>query len=751
MAGLIKAVTDAALLHYGYTRSGPNAPEGPDDTPPPVPGPENLYTVWSRRASPSLGLPPHKDQRQLLHSYRSWVYSCVRAISFRVASLPLDLVLYDSGDSTADVKQTTLLDHPFLDMMWRPNPFTSRLELWLTTLNHLDLSGNAYWLVLCDKMGIPREIWPLYPQYMRPIPHPTNMLAGYVYWTQASPPIRFELDNPEYRIVHFKYPNPMNPYFGMGPLEAQAYAYDLDLYTEVYQRNFFQHGARPDFFLETEQKIDKTTAAWTLELWDEHHKGPANMWKPAILGHGMKAHTLNINNRDMQFALLAEYSMEKIIAAYGVPKAKLGLVADANRANAEAADLTFNSEAIMPRLMLIEERIENDILPLYPGQSKRLWLGADFENPVPADREAERADRELELKYGVTFINEDRVERGKNPVAWGSVPILPSTMSPLGSAPPPGASPAPEPAPAPTPPETPPEEEPTPGETEAMRTSLWESFIARTLPQEEAMAAPIIRHMKQQEREVLDRLETRGKALLAYFGGWSAKKVRAHLQRDPALVDAVLFTVGDEAPKLLELIKGHIRDAVDAAGLAAVAEVGVGVWDLQDPAVLTWLEAHGLQAARGITETTRELLRETLIEGVAAGEGTEDLVLRIKAIYDNATTARVRNIARTEVNTASTWGTLQGYQQSGVVEESEWLSARDERVRETHRKADGQRAPLGGNFHVGAGHGPGPGHIGLAEEDCNCRCTLIAVLKGKSARQGAVARLLERALAALAA
>ncbi len=66
-----------------------------------MPGPENMYTVWSRRASPTLGLPPHKDQRQLLHSYRSWVYSCIRTISFRVASLPLDLVLYDRETDAA--------------------------------------------------------------------------------------------------------------------------------------------------------------------------------------------------------------------------------------------------------------------------------------------------------------------------------------------------------------------------------------------------------------------------------------------------------------------------------------------------------------------------------------------------------------------------------------------------------------------------------------------------------------------------
>ena len=766
MSGLIKAVTNAALAYYGY-RQQPE--EAPVEAPPPANMPEELFTYWARRSSDILGLPPRKLPQELLRSYRSWVYSCVRAISFRVASVQHDLVLNARESDAADVVKTTILDHPYLDMMWKPNPFSSHMELWLTTMNHLDLTGNAYWLVLMDKLGVPREIWPLYPQFMRIVAHPTEMIKDYVYNATIGVPIRFELDNPEYKIIHFKYPNPLSPYYGMGPLEAQAYAYDIDLYTEVYQRSFFQDGARPDFVLETDSKITKQEAELTLAMWDEHHRGPAKTWRPAILGSGMKARPLTVSNRDLAFAALAEWSADKIFAAYGVPRGKLGLLTELSRANADAADLTFNREAILPRLTLITERIDNDLLPLYPGQTKELWLGIEFENPVPADREAAREDLELDLKYGVTYINEVREGRGDEKVEWGDKPILPATWAPLGSALP--ALPAPAPPtgdkPKPAPPPEPVSHEQTAEEIEVYRTALWGSYVARTEPQEHAFIPDLNRHFTAQEAIVLANLEEKYKAIDAYFSGWSAKKVRAHLQRQSGMVDAILFDPEGEQKKLVPIMTDHVQAAVDEAGLHAIEEIGVGVWDLQDPAVLTWIENHCLEASQIITGTTRDALGATLLEGVTAGETMPDLVKRIKDVYQVATTARANTIARTEVNTAASWGTIQAYKQSGVVSMKEWLSSRDQRCRPTHGPpdgADGQRVGLNENFKVGEGSGPAPGHINLPEESINCRCTLIAVLAGsKSAHPtngdaasatsmlGFMARLLERAISALTA
>src|SRR6266550_2241813 len=54
-----------------------------------------------------------------------------------------------------------------------------------------------------------------------------------------------------------------------------------------------------------------------------------------------------------------------------------------NRANAEAADVTFARDKIVPRLERFKEALNNDFLPLFGATA--MGLEFDYDNPVPAD------------------------------------------------------------------------------------------------------------------------------------------------------------------------------------------------------------------------------------------------------------------------------------------------------------------------------------------------------------------------------
>ena len=77
---------------------------------------------------------------------------------------------------------------------------------------------------------------------------------------------------------------------------------------------------------------------------------------------------------------------------------------------------------------------------------------------------------------------------------------------------------------------------------------------------------------------------------------------------------------------------------------------------------------------------------------------------------------------------ASNGGTIESYKQSGVVRGKQWLATLDNRVRESHADAHGDIVGLDEDFEVGEGSGPAPGQMGVAGEDINCRCTVMAVL-----------------------
>jgi len=57
----------------------------------------------------------------------------------------------------------------------------------------------------------------------------------------------------------------------------------------------------------------------------------------------------------------------------------------------------------------------------------------------------------------------------------------------------------------------------------------------------------------------------------------------------------------------------------------------------------------------------------------------------------------------------------------------EWMATKDGRTRDTHKALDGQRADDDGYFYSGEHKTKYPGGFGVAKEDINCRCTLVAV------------------------
>ncbi len=95
---------------------------------------------------------------------------------------------------------------------------------------------------------------------------------------------------------------------------------------------------------------------------------------------------------------------------------------------------------------------------------------------------------------------------------------------------------------------------------------------------------------------------------------------------------------------------------------------------------------------------------------------------------------RSRTIARTESTKAVNMATDQAYQTAaanGINIRKEWLSSRDDKVRETHVELDGQTVGVNEDFVVKStgASGPSPAAFGEASEDINCRCTIIAVVE----------------------
>lgn len=151
-----------------------------------------------------------------------------------------------------------------------------------------------------------------------------------------------------------------------------------------------------------------------------------------------------------------------------------------------------------------------------------------------------------------------------------------------------------------------------------------------------------------------------------------------------------------------------------------------------------WLKAHTIKFAREVQQSTQEAVIRILSNAVGEGKGIPDMAEQLRALPE-FNWNRARLVARTETISAANAGTLDGYRQSKVVIGHEWMCANNERSRDTHKAADGQRKPLNEPFIVGGYKLMHPGDSSLgapAKEVCNCRCSTKAILAGEEIQKG---------------
>ena len=358
------------------------------------------------------------DPAEQVRHYKHWVYAAVQAIAFHVAGTQLALYARTPGG----VEEID--EHPFTSLMERVNPFHTRFWLWAETMTFLELTGNAYWYVARNRLGAPAEIWLAHSQYMRVVPDRREFIQGYVY-SRGGEKVTFRRDE----VIHLKYPNPTNPYYGRGPLQAAAAAVDAHEFMKRAEWHGFRNGIFPSLALESDQELTDEAIERLRAMFERKYASPERAGRPLILERGLRAKPISLAPREMDFLRSERMTRDEILGIFRVPAAVVGLSEDVNKSVADAMGLIFAKYCIAPKLRLIEDQLNQDLLPQFDPR-----LFCRFEDVVPEDREQRRADMEANLRNGVTTINEERRRLGYESVSWGNRPYLPASLGPVGEA-----------------------------------------------------------------------------------------------------------------------------------------------------------------------------------------------------------------------------------------------------------------------------------------------------------------------------
>ena len=349
------------------------------------------------------------DPTEQLRHFTSWVYAAVNAIAQEVARSRPQLCRC-VGPSELDLEPLPET-HPLARLLACPNPWLTPWELWYLTTLYLELTGNCYWHV-APRRGTaePGELWVVPSPWVRVLPDPAAFVAGYEVTPPGGSPTVFAADE----IVHLKYPNPLDPYTGLSPLQANALTVDANVELQRSRFQTFQVGQRPGIVLRTDQTLTEPTVRRLEEKLQSRFAGRENWHRPLVLEQGLSASPWTLTPAEMDYLNSSRLTRDEIFAVYRVPAPVAGIVEHVGLGSDiwHGARVMFREVTIQPKLELIGQALTRDLGRRYgPGVVVR------FPETTPRNPADRRADDQLDAKLGLRTYNEIRRARGLEPYA----------------------------------------------------------------------------------------------------------------------------------------------------------------------------------------------------------------------------------------------------------------------------------------------------------------------------------------------
>ncbi|MDA5194937.1 phage portal protein [Govanella unica] len=313
-----------------------------------------------------------------------------------------------------------LRGHPLLDLLARPNPAMSGLDLMESLYAYLNIAGDAYLEMVPGANGRPGELYVLRPDRMTILPGANGWPRAYRY--EAGGRVHeFEVDGltGESRILHVKYFHPLDDLYGMSPLEAAAYGIDIHNAASQWNKALFDNAARPSGALVYDNKDGATLSEGQFERLKadlaETYQGARNAGRPLLLEGGLSWQPMAFSPQDMEFAEGKNMAAREIALAFGVPPLLLNIPGDNTYNNYQEANRALWRLTLLPLMEKMTAALNHWLTPQF---GRDLWLDFDRDSITALQSERTASWERLAGAHFLT-INEKRLAAGLEPVADG--------------------------------------------------------------------------------------------------------------------------------------------------------------------------------------------------------------------------------------------------------------------------------------------------------------------------------------------
>lgn len=352
------------------------------------------------------------------------VYSCIHLKQKAVAGIPVQ-VLQIATDGTKKVLKDPR-KNPLVSLIQRPNPDESWPMFIEHILGDLDHAGDAY----IERVGPekyektrPRELHLLPPGQMRIIRGDARQpISGYKWGGQV--------DFKPWQVLHLKYYNPRDYFYGLSPISACANAIDQNNAAAKWNYSLFKNAGRPSGILTLSEEVigESSMDDITKEL-GKHYIGQENAGQVIVLPSDTKWTTTSFSPLDMDFRNMTTENTRKIASVFGVPAQLIGDETNRNYSNFSESRQAFYKETILPTMDWLMEELTNWLAPLYGGNYQIAYDQTAIE-AISEDTHA-LYDRILRaVAGGILTPNEGRSVLGYPLVKGGDERLIPWNLAP---------------------------------------------------------------------------------------------------------------------------------------------------------------------------------------------------------------------------------------------------------------------------------------------------------------------------------
>jgi HK97 family phage portal protein len=303
------------------------------------------------------------------------VFACVNKIGKALPSVPLKAYKKER-DAKNRITWVEQPESPLQQLVDRPNPFFGQRELLELLSAHIQLGGNG---ILRKVRGgtsrnAPLELWLLMPDRVTPKTSRRKFLSHYEYAMPGGQPDQLDIQD----VIHIKNPDPSNPYWGMGVLQAAAKDVDTAMEARDWNKAMLQNRAIVPSIVGFKRKFSEEGFKRLKAGVEERRLGGGKAGQEIFIddAEGLSVHKLGLTPEEMSWLEGQRFTREDIAAAFGVPLPLLYMYDIANYKVSESRRV-FWVDTIIPYAHFIEDILNRTLTPEF-GDPAEIGLYFDM-------------------------------------------------------------------------------------------------------------------------------------------------------------------------------------------------------------------------------------------------------------------------------------------------------------------------------------------------------------------------------------